>query len=84
MIKVGKYEITNDNGKLTVLRKGEPWDRNFIGDSFVLALVQEIEFLREMNLEIAKEFYDQGYICGVDGEIQQRHVEDFINERRNK
>jgi len=29
----GKYTITNDNGRLTALRNGEPWDRDLVGRS---------------------------------------------------
>lgn len=43
----GKYTLIHDNGVgLRCLRHGEPW-RNLVGDSMVLALVQEIEELRE-------------------------------------
>lgn len=44
----GKYSVENNNGILTVYRNGEIWDRrDLIGDGFVLALVQEIEKLKE-------------------------------------
>jgi hypothetical protein len=43
----GKYTVTHDNGAgFRALRYGEPW-RDLTGDGLVLALVQEIEELRE-------------------------------------
>jgi Lar family restriction alleviation protein len=48
----GKYLTENNNGILTVLRHGKPWNRNFNGDGYVLSLVQRIEELEEKNLEL--------------------------------
>lgn len=42
----GKYTITNDNGRLTALRNGEPWDRDLVGDNLVywmMVRIQELE-----------------------------------------
>lgn len=50
VVKVDKYEITNNCGILSVTRNGEFWDRNLVGDKLVLALVQRIE-----KLETAKD-----------------------------
>jgi hypothetical protein len=44
----GKYTVINHNGILEVLRYKEPWipkGSKYIGDGFVLALVQELEEL---------------------------------------
>jgi hypothetical protein len=48
----GKYTLINDNGTLSALRHGEPWDREFIGDNLVywmlvdaLALKAQIDIL---------------------------------------
>ncbi len=46
----GKYSVKNNNGVLEVYRHGERWpekEKQLIGDGFVLALVQEIEELKE-------------------------------------
>ena len=46
----GKYQVKNNNGSLEVYRHGERWhekEKQLIGDGFVLALVQEIEKLKE-------------------------------------
>ncbi len=43
----GKYTLIHENGKgLRALRYGEEW-RDLTGDGMVLALVQEIESLRD-------------------------------------
>jgi len=43
----GKYTVSHDNGcDLVASRNGEPW-RELAGDKLILALVQEIETLRE-------------------------------------
>ena len=42
----GKYTVTNDNGRLTALRNGEPWDRDLVGDNLVywmMVRIQELE-----------------------------------------
>jgi hypothetical protein len=51
-ITIEKYQITNNNGILTVLRNGESWNRDFIGDSFVLTLVHYIEAVQCKNKRI--------------------------------
>jgi len=45
-----KYGVINDNGKLQIFRHHERWiqkEDQYIGDGFVLALVQKIEDLQE-------------------------------------
>jgi hypothetical protein len=46
----GKYSVINHNGMLPIYRhegSSTARDRDLVGDDFVLALVQEIEELRE-------------------------------------
>jgi hypothetical protein len=46
----GKYSVINDNGKLIIHRHNERWpekEKDYIGDGFVLSLVQKIEELEE-------------------------------------
>ena len=46
----GKYGVINDNGRLHIFRHHERWiqkEGQYIGDGFVLALVQKIEDLQE-------------------------------------
>ncbi len=43
----GKYQTEHDNGRITVYRHTRRWDRNFLGDGYVLSLVQRIEDLEE-------------------------------------
>lgn len=31
----GKYTVINDNGRLSALRNGEPWERNLVGDNLI-------------------------------------------------
>lgn len=44
----GKYTIIYEDGKLSALRYGEPW-RDLVGDGMVLAMLQEINFLKEQR-----------------------------------
>lgn len=44
----GKYTIVFEDGKLSALRYGEPW-RDLVGDGMVLAMLQEIDFLKEQR-----------------------------------
>lgn len=49
-----KYGVINNNGSLEIYRYRERWEqkeKNYIGDGFVLALVQKIENL-QMELQI--------------------------------
>lgn len=51
----GKYAVINENGRLRTFRHGEPWpgmDNYLVGMGFVLALVQEIEELRDKLRDI--------------------------------
>lgn len=41
-----KYRTTNDNGRVTIARHGEPW-RDETGDGYLLSLVHEVETLRD-------------------------------------
>ncbi|PKP53862.1 MAG: hypothetical protein CVT92_02705 [Bacteroidetes bacterium HGW-Bacteroidetes-1] len=43
-----------------------------------------IEDVQKMALELAKEYYEEGYICGVDGEIQASSVNEFIETWRKE
>lgn len=43
----GKYTVINDNGHLTALRNGEPWDRDLTGDNLVYWLTVELAQARE-------------------------------------
>ena len=50
-IKVGCYEVVHNNGvNLRALRNGEQW-RDLTGDNLVLALVDEIDYLRDRLLK---------------------------------
>lgn len=42
----GKYTIIFDKGQLYALRYSEPW-RDLVGDGLVLAMLQEIDSLKE-------------------------------------
>jgi hypothetical protein len=43
----GKYTYIFKNGEASVLRYGEPWDRDVTGDKFVYCLASEVESLRQ-------------------------------------
>ncbi|QST02622.1 hypothetical protein IMZ31_18920 (plasmid) [Pontibacillus sp. ALD_SL1] len=53
MIEDGKYEVTNDNGIVSVKRYGEDW--GYEADKFTLCLIQEIERLRDFCHQLAGE-----------------------------
>jgi hypothetical protein len=60
----GKYTVINDNGKLTALRNGEPWDRDLIGDNLVywmlvdnIALRDALDRLVELTAPICEGSY---------------------------
>ena len=42
----GKYTLEFNNGKMTVLRNGEPWERDLTGDNLVYWMLVEIENLK--------------------------------------
>ncbi len=44
----GKYRTENNNGILKVYRNDKEWDRNLIGDKYILSLVERIEELERM------------------------------------
>ena len=51
----GKYGVINHNGRLEIFRNHERWKNKeviFLGDGFVLALVQKIEELQKELKEI--------------------------------
>ena len=53
----GKYTVINDNGKLTALRYGEPWDRNLTGDNLVYWMLTDslrLKAQRDLLLEALK------------------------------
>lgn len=52
----GKYTIINDNGKLTSLRYGEPWDRDLTGDSLVYWMLVEVD---QLKAELANKALDR-------------------------
>lgn len=52
----GKYTVIHDNGKLTALRNGEPWNRDLVGDNLVywmlmdaLELKQQLDNLKQTS-----------------------------------
>ncbi len=54
----GKYTVRNDNGLITVDRYSDENWRNCTGDGFILALVHEIERLREDNENLEYEILE--------------------------
>lgn len=42
----GKYTIINDNGILTALRYGEPWERDLTGDNLIYWMLVEVDRLK--------------------------------------
>jgi len=48
----GKYCTENNNGILTVYRNGKEWNRNLIGDGYVLSLIQRIEDLEDQVIAL--------------------------------
>ena len=47
----GKYTVISDNGNLTALRHGEPWQRDLTGDNLVYwMLVEALELKRQRDL----------------------------------
>ena len=52
-VSCGKYVISHTNGaNLKATRNGEAW-RGLAGDSLILALVMEIEFLQERLTDLS-------------------------------
>lgn len=44
----GKYTVIQEaDGRTRVLRHGEPWDRNIVGDGLILALAYRVAELEE-------------------------------------
>lgn len=54
----GKYITTNNNGVLSVLRNKVDWNRNFLGDGYVLSLVQRIEDLERQVYDLMPKTID--------------------------
>ena len=78
VIKVDKYEITNTNGILSVTRNGEFWDRNLVGDKFVLALVQRIE---ELETKTKEQKRDVEFIRRIlNHTFMREELLDYVNE----
>jgi hypothetical protein len=50
----GEYTIELNNGNLTALRYGEPWDRDLTGDNLVCWMLFEIDTLKQ-QLEAFKQ-----------------------------
>lgn len=47
----GKYTVINENGNLTALRNGEPWNRDLTGDNLIYwMLVEALELKRQRDL----------------------------------
>jgi len=44
----GKYTVINDNGNLTALRHGEPWQRDLVGDNLVYWMLVEVLRLAQL------------------------------------
>lgn len=49
----GKYTVINENGKLTALRHGEPWNRDITGDNLIYWMLVEAVRLKEERDELA-------------------------------
>lgn len=43
----GKHTIINDNGKLTALRYGQPWERDLTGDNLIYWMLIEVDKLKQ-------------------------------------
>lgn len=43
----GKYTVISDNGRLTALRYGEPWNRDLTGDNLIYWMLVEAIRLKE-------------------------------------
>lgn len=51
----GKYTVISDNGRLTALRNGEPWNRDITGDNLIYwMLVEAIRLKEERDASAAK------------------------------
>lgn len=48
----GKYTLINQNGRLTALRYGEPWDVDLTGNNLVYWLMVELIAARETRDEL--------------------------------
>jgi hypothetical protein len=48
----GKYTVINNNGILTALRHGEPWDRNLTGDNLIYWMLIEVDTLKQQRDEL--------------------------------
>lgn len=47
----GGYTVINDNGNMTALRNGEPWQRNLTGDKLVYwMLIEALELKRQRDV----------------------------------
>ena len=50
----GKYTVVNDNGRLTALRNGEPWNRDITGDNLIYWMLVEAIRLKEERDALAE------------------------------
>ena len=69
----GKYTVISDNGILTALRYGEPWDRDLIGDNLVYWMLVEVANLKSQREELLEALRG---ILGLAEEFVSRELSD--------
>lgn len=63
----GKYTVISDNGRLTALRNGEPWNRDITGDNLIYwMLVEAIRLKEERDASAAKLANVEGQLAAVE------------------
>lgn len=63
----GKYTVISDNGRLTALRNGEPWNRDITGDNLIYwMLVEAIRLKEERDASAAKLAKVEGQLAAVE------------------
>lgn len=63
----GKYTVIFDNGRLTALRNGEPWNRDITGDNLIYwMLVEAIRLKEERDASAAKLANVEGQLAAVE------------------
>lgn len=75
----GKYTVINDNGTLSALRHGEPWDREFVGDNLVYWMLVDalaLKAQRDILLNAMNELRDA---LDPDDWIGEMSMYDFID-----
>ena len=50
----GKYTLIYDNGNITALRYGEPWNRDCTGDKLIFDMLCEIDELKSQLSSLKK------------------------------